>query len=381
MNKTLILALCASMAFGSSVALQERAAAEVHTDHAMRVGLLMRVARRPMWLLGLVASVLGLILQIGALRHGSLVLVQPVMATTLIFALALVAIRTRVALSAVEWASVIAVVGGLVVFLIFAAPNGHTAEAPHGTAWAITSGGAVVIVGALAWLSTRRHGRRRAALMGLAVGLSNAFVAVLTKAFSRQLRHGGPLWDHWALWALIAAGIPAMLLVQSLYQSGNLRMSLPIVAVVEPVAASLAGVRLFGENIRLDGDETVVIAIGVVAAVVGLWHLAGNPRIAVIGATPRVSVSRASSADVAPAAESEAITPGRNVVSQPPHHIPVAAPIQPTLVPPSVPITRRRDGPRREVAHPALPIRRTGEPVRFIETLRRGSSASRQERR
>src|SRR5205823_5284139 len=142
----------------------------------------LRVARRPLWLIGLVASVAGLILQIAALRHGSLVLVQPVMATTLIFALALVAIRTRVALSAAEWASVAAVVGGLVVFLVFAAPNGHTAEAPHGTAWALSSASAVTVVAALAWLSTRRHGRRRAALLGLATGLSNAYVAVLTKA-------------------------------------------------------------------------------------------------------------------------------------------------------------------------------------------------------
>jgi drug/metabolite transporter (DMT)-like permease len=220
-----------------------------------------------------------------------LVVVQPIMATTLIFALALVAIRTRVGLSAAEWTSVAAVVGGLVIFLVLAAPDGHTAESPHGTAWAITSAGAVLIVGGLAWLSTRRHGRRRAALMGLSVGLSNAFVAVLTKAFSRQLRHGGPLWGHWALWALIAAGIPAMLLVQSLYQSGNLRMSLPIVAVVEPVAACFAGVILFGEHITFDGTETVVITAALVAAGVGLWHLAGNPRITVTGATPRVSVA------------------------------------------------------------------------------------------
>jgi drug/metabolite transporter (DMT)-like permease len=307
MTKTLVLALCASMAFGSSVALQERAAAEVHSDHAMKVSLLVRVARRPMWLLGLIASVAGLTLQIAALRHGSLVVVQPIMATTLIFALALVAIRTRAGLSAAEWTALAAVVGGLVIFLVLAAPDGHPAAAPHGTAWAITSAGAVVIVGGLAWWSTRRHGRRRAALMGLAVGLSNAFVAVLTKAFSRQLRHGGPLWEHWALWALIAAGIPAMLLVQSLYQSGNLRMSLPIVAVVEPVAACFAGVILFGEHITFDGTETFVIAVALVAAGVGLWHLAGNPRITLTGASARVSAAssadevRPSAADLAPA--------------------------------------------------------------------------------
>ena len=293
MTKTLVLALCAAMAFGASVALQERAAAEVHHDHAMKVSLLLRVARRPLWLMGLIASGMGLVLQIAALRHGSLVVVQPVMATTLIFALALVAIRTRVGLSAAEWGSVAAVVGGLVVFLVLAAPDGHTAEAPHGTAWAVTSASAVVVVSGLAWLSTRRYGRRRAALVGLATGLSNAFVAVLTKAFSRQLRHGGPLWSHWALWALIAAGIPAVLLVQSLYQSGNLRMSLPIVAVVEPIAASFVGVILFGEHVTFDGDESVVIGVALAAAIFGLWHLAGNPRITVsAGGAPRVATAR-----------------------------------------------------------------------------------------
>ena len=380
MTKTLVLALCASMAFGSSVALQERAAAEVHTDHAMRVSLLMRVARRPLWLLGLVASAIGLILQIAALRHGSLVLVQPVMATTLIFALALVAIRTRVALSAAEWTAVIAVVTGLVLFLILAAPNGYTAESPHGTAWAVTSSAAVLIVGGLSWLSTRRFGRRRAALMGLAVGLSNAFVAVLTKAFSRQLRHGGPLWEHWALWALIAAGIPAMLLVQSLYQSGNLRMSLPIVAIVEPVAASLAGIFLFGEHITLDGDETVVIVVGVVAAVIGLWHLAGNPRITVIGATPRVSAGRTRGEE--PPAESAGTPPA--VASPPPHPGSAASGSrQPTLISPPVPIARRRVRLRRhDIRHASFPpALRSGDRARFPESLPWKSSTSHQDHR
>jgi drug/metabolite transporter (DMT)-like permease len=259
----------------------------------MKIGLLLRVARRPLWLLGLVASVAGLVLQIAALRHGSLVRVQPVMATTLIFALALVAIRTRVGLSPGEWSSVAAVVGGLVVFLVLASPSGHTAEAPHGTAWALSSASAVIVVGGLAWLSTRRQGRRRAALLGLATGISNAYVAVLTKAFSRQLRHGGALWSHWAMWALIAAGIPAVLLVQSLYQSGNLRMSLPIAAIVEPITACFAGVILFGEHVTFDGDESIVIGIALAIAILGLWHLAGNPRITLSAAgAPRVATAR-----------------------------------------------------------------------------------------
>lgn len=284
---TLLFAICAAMAFGASVALQERAASEVSADHALRVGLLTRVARRPVWLAGLAASALGLLLQIAALRHGSLVVVLPVMTTTLIFALAFVAIRTRDGLHPGEWLSVGAVVAGLVVFLTLAQPDAFTAESPHIVAWWVTGISAVLAVGVLAWVSTRRLGRRRAALLGLATGISNAFVAVLTKAFSQALRHGGPLYGHWTLWALIGAGVPAVLLVQSVYQSGNLRMSLPIIAVVEPVLACLAGIVLFGEHISFDGTETVVIVSAMFVAATGLWHLAGNPRITVTGVTTR----------------------------------------------------------------------------------------------
>ena len=287
MPMSIVLALCSALAFGCSVALQERAASEVPRELSLRLGLLGRVARRPVWLAGLVASGLGLLLQIAALKHGSLVLVLPCMTTTLIFALALVAIRTRNGLHLGEWLSVAAVLGGLAVFLVLAQPHGHRAESPHTMAWWLTGVGTVLVVGVLAFASTRRVGRRKAALLGLATGVSNAFVAVLTKAFSQALRHGGPLYDHWTLWALIAAGIPAVLLVQSVYQSGNLRMSLPIIAVVEPVLACLAGIVLFGEEVVFDGTETVVIAAGVVIAAVGLWHLAGNPRMTVTGVTSR----------------------------------------------------------------------------------------------
>jgi drug/metabolite transporter (DMT)-like permease len=287
-----LLALAAALAFGASVALQERAAAEVPHDHALKVSLLVRLARRPLWLIGVGASVLGLVLQIWALRHGSLVAVQPLMSTTLVFALVLVAIRTGEALHPAEWAAVAAVVAGLAVFLIFATPHGQGAESPHTMAWWLTGSITVAIVGALALIGVRRYGRRRAALLGLAAGLSNAFVAVLTKEFSQALRHGGPLYEHWSFWALLAAGVPAVLLVQSLYQSGSLSMSLPIVAVVEPVAACVAGVWLFGEHIIFDGDETIAIVVALLVALVGLWHLAGNPRITVTGATYRVSAGQ-----------------------------------------------------------------------------------------
>jgi hypothetical protein len=78
-----LLALGAALAGGASVALQERAAAQVPYDDALKVGLLVRLARRPLWLIDVVASVVGLVLQIW--RYATaLAVVQPLMATTLV---------------------------------------------------------------------------------------------------------------------------------------------------------------------------------------------------------------------------------------------------------------------------------------------------------
>ena len=42
----------------------------------------------------------------------------------------------------------------------------------------------------------------------------------------------------------------------------------------------------------LEGNETIAIVVALIVAALGLWHLAGNPRITVTGATYRVSAGQ-----------------------------------------------------------------------------------------
>jgi hypothetical protein len=147
-------------------------------------------------------------------------------------------------------------------------------------AWWIGAAIVVVAVGAPAWWALHRPGgRRRAAGLGLAAGLANGFVAVITKAFAQDLHQGVSLVRDWPLWALIAAGVPAVLLVQAVYQTGNLRLSLPIIAVVEPTVASLWGLGLFGEDVSLGALRALGVVAAVLVAGLGLWRLAGNPLL------------------------------------------------------------------------------------------------------
>lgn len=288
---TVLLALGAAFAFGAAVALQQCAAAQLPHAHALRSISLARLMQRPIWLAGLAASGTGFMLQMIALRRGALVVVQPVMTATLAFALALIALTRRARLHVSECAALAAVLAGLATFLILAAPDTYSAANADAAAWWMLGATVTAVTSIAAITSLRVAGANQAAWIGLAAGLSNGFVAVLTKAFAGDLHHGGRLLLNWPLWALAAAGIPALLLVQTAYQAGHLRISLPIIAVVEPVLASTTGIALFHEHVRVNGARVGGIIAAALLCGVGLVRLARNPRISADRQNPRRSMT------------------------------------------------------------------------------------------
>ncbi|MGH9295061.1 MAG: DMT family transporter, partial [Acidimicrobiales bacterium] len=86
------LSLAAAMAFALAAVFQQHAAAAQPPEHSMRFSLVWRLAHRPLWLVGIAASVLGTFLQLLALWRGSLVTVQPLLVCGLLFALPINAI-------------------------------------------------------------------------------------------------------------------------------------------------------------------------------------------------------------------------------------------------------------------------------------------------
>lgn len=289
---TVLLALCAAFAFGASVALQQRAAAHIPHAYALRSTLLTRLIRRPIWLAGLAASGTGFVLQMIALRKGALVVVQPVMTTTLAFALALIALTRRARLHLSECAALAAVLAGLSTFLALAAPDTHSDADARAAAWWALGAAVTAVTSIAAITSLRVTGANRAARLGLAAGLSNGFVAVLTKTFAGDLHHGTRLLLNWPLWAPAATGVPAVLLVQTAYQTGHLRISLPIIAIVEPLLACTAGIALFHEHLRISGARAIGILAATLLCGIGLVRLARNPRISPDRQEPRRAATR-----------------------------------------------------------------------------------------
>jgi len=248
--------------------------------------------RRPIWLAGLAASGTGIVLQMIALRRGALVVVQPVMTATLVFALALIALTRRARLHLSECAALAAVLAGLATFLVLAAPDTESVANADAAAWWMLGATVTTVTSIAAIISLHVAGANQAACLGLAAGLSNGFVAVVTKAFAGDLHHGTGLLLDWPLWALAVAGIPALLLVQTAYQAGHLRVSLPIIAVVEPVLACTIGIALFHEHIRVNGAHAVGIIAAALLCGLGLVQLARNPRISADRQDPHRAVTR-----------------------------------------------------------------------------------------
>ena len=85
------LALVAAALFAVAAAAQQRAAAQVPDERARGLGLIRVLVRRPLWWVGTGGDLAGYAAQAAALGLGSLVLVQPLLVTTLLFALPLAA--------------------------------------------------------------------------------------------------------------------------------------------------------------------------------------------------------------------------------------------------------------------------------------------------
>ena len=84
-----VLALAAALLFSLGTVLQAQVASQASEDEAASAGFLIQLARKPRWLAGIAAAGLGFVAQAAALAVGRLVVVQPLLASAVVFALPL----------------------------------------------------------------------------------------------------------------------------------------------------------------------------------------------------------------------------------------------------------------------------------------------------
>ncbi len=273
------LALLAALMFAVASVAQRTAAADVPDDAARGRRLLARLLRSRRWWAGAGGDTLGYLLQAAALGIGSVLLVQPLLVTTLLFALPLEARRSgrRVPTPQRWWSA--ALVAALVVFVLVGRPSPGVDRAPV-SHWVPAGMVVVLVLVACVVGAGSRRGPRRAALLAAAAGLAYGVVGALTKSVVALLATGLlPVLLGWETWVLVVAVVVGTFLQQVAYGAGPLSASLPAVTVGEPLVASLLGVLVLGEYIRVSGPAWILIGALIALMVAATAALARGSTI------------------------------------------------------------------------------------------------------
>src|SRR4249920_598580 len=125
------LALVAAFLFALAAALQQKGALNLPTVSLAQPMSLVRLVGQTMWLLGTVALFTGYLFQAGALDRGRLVVIQPLLVTTIVFALPLGYFLTKQHVGKREVIGAIVILFGLVLFVYFGDPAGGNENTPN----------------------------------------------------------------------------------------------------------------------------------------------------------------------------------------------------------------------------------------------------------
>jgi drug/metabolite transporter (DMT)-like permease len=268
-------AVVAALSYALSNVLQQHEAEQIAEEQTLKLGLLAKLAHRPRWLVGLGADVGGYVFEAIALGTGTLVLVEPILATSLLLSLFLGAMINHRNVSRAGWAAAAVLAAGVSIFLMVVAPTKGADLAPEHS-WLIAApliAGFVLICIAAARRATEST---RAALLGLAAGTLFGVSAVLTKAFVHYLGGGIFNWvPHWEPYALAVCSITGLVLSQSAFQTGSLAAAVGAEQVMQPLTGVALGVGLLDEHLGISsGIRTVTLLVALLAMLSGVLGLA-----------------------------------------------------------------------------------------------------------
>jgi drug/metabolite transporter (DMT)-like permease len=254
-------------------AFQRKAAATLSQGGGL--GLLLVLARRPAWLVGVIGVAGAAVFQALALVNGPMALVQPLFILELPCALLIAVPLMHRRLPVGGWWAVAAVVVGLAVVLASAAPSGDQNQAAM-VRWIPVLTLSLGAMGALVVLAgSGRSSLFRAAALATAAAIGNALTAALMKSATGRLADGGlpAFLTAWQTYGFALCGVGAVLLLENALQAGSLAASQPALTIGDATVSLLLGMALFGEEIR-SGWWLLPEAVGGLLVLWGVCRLA-----------------------------------------------------------------------------------------------------------
>ena len=257
-------ALLAALFAAVGIVIRQRAIQREANNSEASGAIVTSWVRQPTWWAGTVGAIGGYVFQALALAHGSLLLVQPLLVSSLLFVLPLGARFSNQHVRARDWGWALLLTAALTVFVLVGQPReGH--YRPPVPAWSVALACSVPLVIVCVLAARRTVGRPRAMLLASAVAVLLGMVAVLTKVSTHRLAAHGwhGLLTVPAPYLLVVLAVTVTLLQQSAFHAGALQASVPIMLVGEPVVAVLLGVVILGEHLMVRGEGGLILALAV----------------------------------------------------------------------------------------------------------------------
>jgi hypothetical protein len=270
-------AVVAALSYALSNVLQQHEAEQIAEEKTLKLGLIAQLAHRPRWLVGMGADVGGYVFEAIALGTGTLVLVEPILATSLLLSLFLGATINRRRVDRAGWTAAVVLAFGVSLFLLVVAPTKGT-ELATNRSWLFAAPPIIGFVVVCVAAARAASGSSRAAFLGLGAGTLFGTSAVLTKAFVHYLSGGVWNWiPHWEPYMLAVSSITGLVLAQSAFQTGALAAAVGAEQVMQPLTGVALGVGLLNEKLGISGSFATIILIAALVAM--LWGVLTLARV------------------------------------------------------------------------------------------------------
>ncbi len=269
-----LLAVSSALCIAVGDVLQQRVARRITDRSVGHLALFGKLVRDRRWRCGTLILGASIGLQAAALRAGSVLLVQPLLASSLLFALPINARLSRRTVTGNEW-----VWGGmLTVALAVIVTVGHP-QAGRSSASLQIWAAVIVALGPLlvgcVVVAEVRGGPLAAVLFAFVSGSLWGVVAVLTKEVVGLLGDGGlaPVRAP-ELYAGLLAALGGFVFSQAAFRAGPLTASMPTLQVTQPVVAAVLGTVVLGETLRTGRAGMVALAAAALLMAAAIIKLA-----------------------------------------------------------------------------------------------------------
>lgn len=267
-----LLALISAVMFALAATLQQLGQFALARRGKPVKGLaeLFRLVLVPAWLLGTLILLAGYVVQGAALDRGKLVVVQPLLVTTIVWALPLGYLLTNQHVTRRQVLGALVVVVGLALFVLVGDPDAGVDNTSTRN-FVIASLIVCAIVGVLMlWVRRQQAPGVRAAVLGTCAGLLFGLSATFDKPVLNDLHVSiGDAATSWALLGLAGFGFIAFLIQQLSLATGQLAPAMAAVSVANPGVSVVLGILLYQERLTRPTWHVLVAIAALLAALAG----------------------------------------------------------------------------------------------------------------